>query len=57
MNHVKYQSFGFQIIYYVGIIKEDGIFIMIQLIGAQNMMVEHSLHPPPSFLKEGGGGE
>ena len=28
---------------------------MIQLIGAQNMMVEHSLHPPPSFLKEGGG--
>ena len=28
---------------------------MIQLIGAQNMMVEHSLHPPPSFLKEGWG--
>ena len=31
--------------------KEDGIFIMSQLIGAQNVMVEHS--SPPSFLKVG----
>ena len=33
--------------------KEDGIFIMSQLIGAQNVMVEHS--SPPSFLKVGSG--
>ena len=26
---------------------------MSQLIGAQNIMVEHSLHPPPPFLKRG----
>ena len=33
--------------------KEDGIFIMSQLIGAQNVMVEHG--SPPSFLKVGRG--